>query len=136
MRKIFVPVLLLLIASSAFAGTITSLDPSSIKVNSGEYFITAYGTSPGNKLIFDGPAGHFERDVSATFADRVVGWVPEAIVAKSGTHSLKVRAANGVETNSLNFRASRASAASPRIASKKARKRSSTSTWPTASVRS
>jgi hypothetical protein len=103
MRKILVPVFLLLIASSAFAGTITSLDPSSIKVNSGEYFITAFGTSPGNLMIFDGPAGHFERDVSATFSDRVVGWVPEAIVAKSGTYALKVRAANGVETNSLNF---------------------------------
>lgn len=103
MRKILVPVLLLLIASSAFAGSITSLDPSSIKVNSGEYFITAYGTSPGNTMVFDGPAGHFEREVSATFSNRVVGWVPEAIVAKTGTHSLKVRNSNGVETNSLTF---------------------------------
>jgi hypothetical protein len=103
MRKILVPVFLLLIASSAFAGTITSLDPSSIKVNSGEYFITAYGTNPGNTLVFDGPAGHFERTVNAIFSDRVVGWVPEAIVAKSGTHSLKVRDGNGVETNTLNF---------------------------------
>lgn len=103
MRKVLVPLFLLLIASSAFAGTITSLDPSSIKVNSGEYFITAYGTNPGNMLVFDGPAGHFEREVSATFSDRVVGWVPEAIVAKPGTYALKVRAANGAETNSLNF---------------------------------
>lgn len=103
MRKILVPVFLLLVASSAFAGTITSLDPSSIKVNSGEYFITAYGTNPGNTLVFDGPAGHFEREVSATFSDRVVGWMPEAIVAKSGTHSLKVRDAQGIETNTLNF---------------------------------
>src|SRR5688572_15022520 len=103
MRKVLVPVILLLIASSAFAGTITSLDPSSIKVNSGEYFITAYGTNPGNTMVFDGPAGHFERAVNATFSDRVVGWVPEAIVAKAGTHSLKVRDGNGVETNTLNF---------------------------------
>jgi hypothetical protein len=103
MRKVLVPVFLLLIASSVFAGTITSLDPSSVKVNSGELFITAYGTSPGNTLVFDGPAGHFEREVSATFSNRVVGWVPEAVVAKSGTYALKVRAANGVETNSLNF---------------------------------
>ncbi len=103
MRKVLVPVFLLLIATSAFAGTITSLDPSSIQVNSGEWFITVYGTNPGNTLVFDGPAGHFEREVNAIFSDRVVGWVPEAIVAKSGTHALKVRAANGVETNSLNF---------------------------------
>jgi hypothetical protein len=103
MRRILIPVFLLLIAPVVFAGTITSLDPSSIQVNSGEYFMTAYGTSLGNTLVFDGPAGHFEREVSATFSNRVVGWIPEAIVAKSGTHSLKVRAANGVETNSVNF---------------------------------
>ncbi len=103
MRKILVPVFLLLIASSVFGGTITSLDPSSIKVNSGEWFITVYGTNPGTTLVFDGPAGHFEREVNAVFSNRVVGWVPEAIVAKAGTHSLKVRAGNGVETNSLNF---------------------------------
>ena len=84
MRKILVPVFLLLIASSAFAGTITSLSPSKVKVNSGEYFLTVFGTAPGNRLIFDGPAGHFERDVTATFADRVVGWVPDAIIQKSG----------------------------------------------------
>jgi hypothetical protein len=103
MRKVLVAVLFLLIASSAFAGTITSLSPSSVKVNSGEYFITVYGTSPGNTLVFDGPAGHFERAVSATFTGSVVGWVPEAIVAKAGTHTVKVRDANGLETNSLNF---------------------------------
>jgi hypothetical protein len=103
MRKVLVAVLLLLIASSAFAGTITSLSPSSFKVNSGEYFITVYGTNPGNTLVFDGPAGHFERAVSATFTGNVVGWIPEAIVAKAGTHSLKVRDANGIETNSLSF---------------------------------
>jgi hypothetical protein len=101
MRRIFVPVLLLLIVPAAFAGTITSLDPSSIKVNSGEYFVTVYGTNPGNTLVFDGPAGHFERQVNATFTGRVVGWVPEAIVAKTGTHTVKVRDANGIESNSL-----------------------------------
>ncbi len=103
MRKVLVLVLSLSVASSALAGTITSLSPSSFKVNSGEYFITVFGTSPGNTLVYDGPAGHFERDVSATFSTNVVGWVPEAIIAKSGTHSLKVRNSSGIETNSLSF---------------------------------
>jgi hypothetical protein len=104
MRKVLVATICLLIASSAFAGTITSVNPSSIKINSGEYFITVFGTQPiGNRLIFDGPAGHFEREVSASFTGSVTGWVPEAIVAKAGTHSIKVRSANGAETNSLNF---------------------------------
>jgi hypothetical protein len=103
MRKVLVVALLSLVASSAFAGTITSLSPSSVKVNSGEHFLTVYGTAPGNVLVFDGAIGHFERTVTATFSDRVVGWVPEAIVAKSGTYTVKVRNAAGVETNSLNF---------------------------------
>ncbi|MFL6248379.1 MAG: hypothetical protein ACJ74H_20310 [Thermoanaerobaculia bacterium] len=103
MRKVLVAVLLSLVASSAFAGTITSLSPSSVKVNSGEWFLTVYGTNPGNTLVFDGPLGHFERTVSATFSDRVVGWVPEAIITKSGTYTVKVRDANGIETNTLNF---------------------------------
>lgn len=103
MRKVLVAVLLSLVASSAFAGTITSLSPSSVKVNSGEHFITVYGTAPGNVLVFDGPAGHFERNVNATFSGSVVGWVPEAVVQKSGIHTVKVRNSSGIETNSLNF---------------------------------
>ncbi|HEV7763982.1 MAG TPA: hypothetical protein VGQ76_03170 [Thermoanaerobaculia bacterium] len=103
MRKLLVAIFCVLIASSAFAGTITSLDPSSVRINSGEYFLTVYGTAPGNTLVFDGPAGHFERTVNATFSNRVVGWVPEAIVQKSGTYTVKVRNSSGVETNSLNF---------------------------------
>lgn len=90
MRKSLAAAFLLLCAVSASAGTITSLSPSSFKVNSGEQFITVYGTGLGNRFVFDGPAGHFELDVNATFADRVVGWVPEAVIAKSGTYSLTV----------------------------------------------
>lgn len=103
MRKVLVVALFSLVASSAFAGTITSLSPSSVKVNSGEHFLTIFGTAPGNRLIFDGPSGHFERDVTATFSDRVVGWVPEAVVAKSGVYTVKVRNSSGIETNTLNF---------------------------------
>ncbi|HYK05491.1 MAG TPA: HYR domain-containing protein [Thermoanaerobaculia bacterium] len=64
-------------------------------MNSGEQFITVIGTGLGNRLVFDGPAGHFEVNVNATFSDRVVGWVPEAIIAKSGTYSLTVTGPNG-----------------------------------------
>lgn len=103
MRKVLVAVLFSVVASSAFAGTITSLSPSKVKVNSGEHFITVYGSAPGSTLLFDGGLGHFERSVTATFSDRVVGWVPEAIIAKSGVYTVSVRDAAGVVTNSLNF---------------------------------
>ncbi|HYC61366.1 MAG TPA: hypothetical protein VEK79_17560 [Thermoanaerobaculia bacterium] len=103
MRKVLVALFAFLVASSAFAGTISSLSPSSFKVNSGEHFITVFGVAPGNLMIIDGPSGHFERSVNATFSDRVVGWVPEAVIAKSGTYTVKVRNAQGIETNSLTF---------------------------------
>jgi len=95
MRTTLAAALLLLCTISVSAGTITSLDPPSFKVNSGEQFLTVYGTGLGNRFIFDGPAGHFERDVNAVFSTNVVGWVPEAIIQKAGTYSLIVRGSNG-----------------------------------------
>ncbi|HEY0160694.1 MAG TPA: HYR domain-containing protein [Thermoanaerobaculia bacterium] len=94
-KSLAAAVVLFIAAASASAGTITSINPSSFAVNSGEHFITVYGTDLGNRLIFDGPAGHFERDVSAVFTDRVVGWVPEAIIARSGSYTLSVSGPNG-----------------------------------------
>jgi hypothetical protein len=82
--------LFLLCAVSASAGTITSLSPNTFRVNSGEQFITVYGSGLGNRLVFDGPAGHFEVDASAQFTGSVVGWVPEAIIARTGTYTLNV----------------------------------------------
>ena len=91
MRKSLAVVLFfLLCAVSASAGTITSLSPNTFRVNSGEQFITVYGTGLGNRLIYDGPAGHFEVDANAQFSGSIVGWVPEAIIARTGTYTLNV----------------------------------------------
>ena len=103
MRKSLAAAFLLLCAVSASAGTITSLNPSSFNVNSGEQFITVFGTGLGNRLVFDGPAGHFEVDVNATFSDRVVGWVPEAIIATSGTYTVSVIGAFGSSSGPASF---------------------------------
>jgi hypothetical protein len=103
MRKLLVAVLLSLVASSAFAGTITSISPSKVKINSGEHFLTVYGTGLGSTIVFDGPQGHFERTATAVFVDRVVTWVPEPLILKSGVNSVKVRDANGSESNAVNF---------------------------------
>jgi hypothetical protein len=91
MRKnLAVAFFFLLCAAGAQAGTISSLSPNSFRVNSGEQFITVYGTGLGNRLVFDGPAGHFEVDASAQFSGSIIGWVPEAIIARTGTYSLTV----------------------------------------------
>lgn len=95
MRKILATAFLLLCAFSASAGTITSLSPNTFRVNSGEHFITVNGTGLGNRLIFDGPAGHFEVDATAIFTGSVVGWVPEAIIQRTGTYTLNVTGPNG-----------------------------------------
>jgi hypothetical protein len=65
MRKL-AAVLVFSFALGVEAQTITSISPSSVQVNSGELFITVNGTNLGNRLVFDGPAGHHERNVSAT----------------------------------------------------------------------
>lgn len=89
-KRLAAAFLFVVTAVSASAGTITSLSPSAIDVNSGEHFLTVFGTNLGNRLVFDGPAGHHEVNVSATFSNRVVGWVPEAVVARSGVYSVTV----------------------------------------------
>jgi len=102
MRVIIATAVLLLASLSASAATITSISPSSVKVNSGEQFLTVFGTGLGNTLVFDGPAGHFERTISAAFSTNVVGWVPEAVMFTSGTYKLFVRGSNG-DSNTVNF---------------------------------
>lgn len=95
-------VVLLLCAVSASAGTITSISPSSVKLNSGEHFLTIYGSGLGSVMVFDGPAGHFEVNTSASFTGSVVGWVPERIVQTAGTYTLWVRGGTG-DSNVVNF---------------------------------
>jgi hypothetical protein len=96
-------VLSFVVTVTASAGTITSISPSSVKVNSGEHFVTVFGTGlSGGTLVFDGPAGHFERVASASFSGSIVGWVPEQVVRTSGVYSLAVRA-GGVLSNTVSF---------------------------------
>ncbi|HVG23466.1 MAG TPA: HYR domain-containing protein, partial [Thermoanaerobaculia bacterium] len=106
MRKSLAAAFLLLCAFSASAGTITSIDPASFKVNSGEHFITVYGTGLGDRLVFDGPAGHFVIIANAVFRDRTIGWVPEAVIANAGVYNLTVLDAAGVVSGPVSFKVS------------------------------
>jgi len=87
---------MLLIAVNVMAGTVTSLDPATVRVQSGEYFLTANGTGLGDLLVFDGPAGHFELDINAVSpSGSVIGWIPQEIVNTSGTYSVVVKGGSG-----------------------------------------
>lgn len=102
MRSSLAAAFLLLCAVSASAGTITSISPSMIKVNSGEHFLTINGTDLGSLVIFDGPAGYFEMPANAVFSTSTHAWVPEAVVRKSGYYNVWVR--NGrVDSNVVVF---------------------------------
>lgn len=89
-------------ATTVSAGTITSISPASIKVNSGEHFITIYGSGLGSVIVFDGPAGHFELNANATFSGQVHFWVPVDVVRKSGYYSVYVKGGTG-DSNSVTF---------------------------------
>ncbi len=83
-----------LLASSALGGTITSLNPSSIRVGSGEYFMQINGSGLSGTVVFDGGAGHFELYVNATAAGHVIVWVPLEIVNDPGTYTVTVGDSN------------------------------------------
>ncbi len=93
---------LVVCAVTASAGTITSIDPSMVKVNSGEHFVTIYGSGLGSTIVFDGPAGHFELAANAQFTGSVHFWVPGQIIAKSGFYSVYVRGGTG-DSNVVQF---------------------------------
>ena len=101
-RTLLFSVLLLAFAATASAGTITSISPSSIKVNSGEHFVQINGSGLGSVIVFDGPAGHFELNANATFSGSVHFWVPSEIIRTAGTYSVFVRGGTG-DSNSVNF---------------------------------
>lgn len=102
MKRSLLAVILLLCAATASAGTITSISPSTVKVNSGEHFVTIYGSGLGSVVVFDGPAGHFERNTNANFIGSVASWVPEPIIRTSGTYYVYVRGGTG-DSNTVTF---------------------------------
>lgn len=96
---------IVLIALNAPAGTVSSLNPSSILTRSGEYFITASGTgfTAGDQFVISGNAGSFTLNVNAIDASgALTGWVPLEVVNTSGTYSLTVLT-NGVASNTVTF---------------------------------
>jgi HYR domain len=91
-----------LFAVSATAGTITSINPSMVKVNSGEHFLAINGSGLGSVVVFQGPAGTFERNTSANFSGTVHVWVPESVVRTSGLYNVWVKGGTG-DSNVVQF---------------------------------
>ncbi|MEO8381624.1 MAG: HYR domain-containing protein [Acidobacteriota bacterium] len=88
--------MMMLIAVNAMAGSVSSLSPASVNVMSGEYFIAVNGSGLGHRLIFDGPAGHYEVDTTYTDpSGNVTGWIPQEVINTYGTYSLVVQGGTG-----------------------------------------
>jgi hypothetical protein len=91
-----------LLAFTAMGSTITSLNPASIPYQGGEFFLTINGTSLGDTIVFDGGAGHFELEASASDTGYVISWVPMEIVNDPGTYKVYVKGRGG-ESNTKDF---------------------------------
>lgn len=102
MRRSLVAAVVLLCATSVFGGTITSISPTWVRLNSGEWFLTIYGSGLGNIVVFDGPAGHFELDANATFTTNVVAWIPAEVTQNAGYYNVWVRGGTGT-SNTVQF---------------------------------
>ena len=90
MRNFGLAVAVVLFSLSAFAGTITSIDPDSIVVGSGEYFLTITGTDLGDFVRYSGPAGTFDIEISARTETGVIAWVPIEVVNAAGSYDVTV----------------------------------------------
>ena len=99
MRTAYAALAVCLFAFAAMGGTITSLDPPSIVMRSGEYFMTFNGTDLRGLVTYDGPAGTFELETNADFPGSVVAWVPMDIVNTPGTYKVMVGDSNTLSFN-------------------------------------
>lgn len=102
MKRTLVVCVLVLCALGASAGTITSISPASVKVNSGEHFLTIYGSGLGTVVRFNGPAGIFNVNTTANFVGSVAAWVPLEVLRKSGLYSVQVLGGTG-DSNLVTF---------------------------------
>lgn len=102
MRRILAAVCLMWGATALNGQVLTSLDPASVQVKSGEWFVTANGRYPGDTFVFDGPAGTFAVEASVAETTYAIGWVPQEVLLKSGTYKVTVRGPNG-STDALPF---------------------------------
>ncbi|HEX7829142.1 MAG TPA: hypothetical protein VF787_05775 [Thermoanaerobaculia bacterium] len=95
MRRILAAVCLLWGATGMMGQLATSLDPAAIPVKSGEWFLTANGRYVGDTFVFDGPAGTFAVEASVVESTYSISWVPQEVLAKSGTYKVTVQGPNG-----------------------------------------
>lgn len=104
MRKAFA-LAVILCAFQSFAGTISSISPSSLQMRSGEYFVKIDGSgfSLGDVVFYDGNAGHFEVEVSSIDNyGSVQAWIPLPVVNTPGVHTLSVHNRFG-QSNTVNL---------------------------------
>jgi HYR domain len=90
MRNLGVAVVVFLFSISAFGGTITSIDPGSIVVGSGEYFLTITGTDLGDFVRYSGPGGTYDIEISARTGTGVIAWVPLEVIGAVGLYDVTV----------------------------------------------
>ncbi len=102
MRITICTLAVVLISLTAAAGTINSIDPTEIAVNSGEHFMTISGRELGGVVRFSGPAGTFDVEADSD-GSRIVAWVPGDVIATTGTHSVQVLGGPSGDSNSASF---------------------------------
>jgi hypothetical protein len=102
MRRILAAVCLMWGATAMMGQVITSLDPATVPVKSGEWFVTAAGRYPGDTFVFDGPAGTFAVEANVVETAYAIAWVPQEVLLKSGIYKVTVQGPNGT-TEPLEF---------------------------------
>ena len=91
---------------TATAGSITSIDQSSLTVQSGEYFMTINGFGLGSEIVYTRPSTGARYSIEASAEDgrgtEVVAWIPMDIVNKAGSYTVEVLGGTG-DTQAVPF---------------------------------
>ena len=95
MRTAVFTVLAVLCAFTAAAAQIESVQPSSIVAGPSEEFLEIYGADLGDHVIFSGPAGEFDLEISARSEKSVTVYLPDEIAITPDKYTIYVRGEKG-----------------------------------------
>jgi hypothetical protein len=94
--RLFAAVLLLFSSLNLSATTIQRLNPASFYANSGEHFLTIYGSGLAGPVVYSGASGEYKVDISSGGDTSAYVWVPLELLYEPGEVKVTVGDASAI----------------------------------------
>jgi hypothetical protein len=96
MMRTALALLLAFCSLDTFAAKIERLSPASIEANSGEHFLTIYGSELAGPVLYSSRAGEFSVDISSGGGTSVYVWVPLEVMTEPGDVKVTIGDASAI----------------------------------------